>query len=88
MSCNQIIGWHKRHLLPTVTECNAIPDNKDEIPTPDIAMAHPHLRLIADQIPEPNVTPTSFCSLGEMYHHFTKFESLETEGETRHGHND
>ena len=43
---------HKRHLLPTVTECNAIPDNKDEIPTPDIAKAFPHLRPIADQIPE------------------------------------
>ncbi len=27
---------HKRHLLPTVTKCNAIPDNKDEIPTPAI----------------------------------------------------
>jgi hypothetical protein len=43
---------HKRQLLPTITECNAIPDNKDEIPTPDIAMAHPHLRPISDQIPE------------------------------------
>ena len=46
------LDGHKRHLLPTITECNAIPDNKDEIPTPDIAMAHPHLRPIADQIPE------------------------------------
>ena len=46
------VRGHKRHLLPTVTECNAIPDNKDEIPTPDIAKAFPHLRPIADQIPE------------------------------------
>jgi hypothetical protein len=58
------LDGHKRHLLPTITECNAISDNKDEIPTPDIAMAH----------------PTWFCSLGVMYHHFTKFESLKTEG--------
>ena len=43
---------HKGHLLPTVTECNAIPDNKDEIPTPDIARADPQLHCIADQIPE------------------------------------
>ena len=48
----ETLRGHKRHLLPTVTECNAIPDNKDEIPTPDIARAHPHLCPIADQIPE------------------------------------
>ena len=41
----------KQYLLPTVTECNAIPDNKDEIPTPDVAASHPHLRPIADLIP-------------------------------------
>ena len=46
------LDGHKRHLLSTITECNAIPDNKDEIHTPDIAMAHPHLRPIADEIPE------------------------------------
>ena len=42
----------KRYPLPTVIECTAIPDNKNEIPTPDIARAYPHLRPIAEYIPE------------------------------------
>lgn len=45
------LDGHKQHLLPTITECDAIPDNRDEIPTPDIARAHPHLQQIANQIP-------------------------------------
>ena len=49
----ETLDGHKPYLLPTVTECDAIPDNKDEIPSPDIAKAHPHLRPIANQIPEP-----------------------------------
>ena len=45
------LDGYKQHLLPTITECNAIPDNKDDIPTPDVAMAHPNHRPIADLIP-------------------------------------
>jgi len=32
-------------------ECNAIPNNRDEIPTPESAGFHPHLRGIAHKIP-------------------------------------
>ncbi|XP_026036546.1 uncharacterized protein LOC113029762 [Astatotilapia calliptera] len=37
--------------LPTLTECNQIPDNRSEIPTPEAAAAHHHLAHIAAQIP-------------------------------------
>ena len=46
------LNGHVQHQLPTITECDDIPDSKDEIPTPDVARAHPHLHQIADQIPE------------------------------------
>ena len=42
----------KRHQLSNVVECDAVPDSKEEIPTPQVARAHPHLRGIADEIPE------------------------------------
>ena len=42
----------KRHQLSNVVECNAVPDSKEEIPTPQVARARPHLRGIADEIPE------------------------------------
>ncbi|XP_073714235.1 uncharacterized protein [Misgurnus anguillicaudatus] len=37
--------------LPTLTECDLIPNNRDEIPTPEIAHNHIHLQAVADQIP-------------------------------------
>lgn len=37
--------------LPMLIECNAIPNNKDEIPTAEAASHHPHLRAIAAEIP-------------------------------------
>ena len=42
----------KSYCLPSVVECNCIPDNKSKIATPLIARAHSHLRHIADKIPE------------------------------------
>ncbi|XP_077080710.1 uncharacterized protein LOC143733040 [Siphateles boraxobius] len=38
-------------LLPILTECDQIPDNRDEIPTSEAVSAHPHLQAIASQIP-------------------------------------
>ena len=37
--------------LPTLIECNLIPNNRDEIPTPEAARSHMHLKSIADKIP-------------------------------------
>ena len=38
--------------LPSVIECNHIPHNRSEIPTPNIAKSYPHLRDIAGSIPD------------------------------------
>ena len=37
--------------LPPLLECNQIPNNRSEIPTPDAAHYHSHLRKIAHEIP-------------------------------------
>jgi len=36
--------------LPTVIECNEIPNNRNEIPTPDVARYHSHLQNISHKI--------------------------------------
>lgn len=41
-------------LLPTLTECDTIPQDKSEIPTPDMAKSFPHLIDIAHKIPSPD----------------------------------
>ncbi|XP_073769028.1 uncharacterized protein [Danio rerio] len=38
--------------LPSLIECNDIPNNRDEIPTPDVARSHTHLKSMAHFIPE------------------------------------
>lgn len=38
--------------LPSLTECNEIPNNRDEIPTPDVALHHAHLKSLAHLIPD------------------------------------
>ncbi|CAC5414711.1 unnamed protein product [Mytilus coruscus] len=38
--------------LPPVKECDNIPDNQAEIPTPDVVHHHPHLHDIAHQLTE------------------------------------
>ena len=38
-------------VLPTLTECNTIPQDKREIPTPSMARRFPHLTAIASEIP-------------------------------------
>lgn len=42
---------HSKLELPSILECNEIPNIPDEIPTPDVARHHSHLRDIADSIP-------------------------------------
>ena len=37
--------------LPTLVECDSIPQDKREIPTPEMARRFPHLQGIADEIP-------------------------------------
>ncbi|PFX13533.1 hypothetical protein AWC38_SpisGene22377 [Stylophora pistillata] len=42
----------RSYTLPVLTECEAIPDSREEIPTPNVVRALPHLQPIADEIPE------------------------------------
>lgn len=37
--------------LPTLIECDMLPDNRNEIPTPEAALYHSQLRDIAAEIP-------------------------------------
>lgn len=37
--------------LPPLIECNTLPDDRSEIPTPEIAMCFPHLTAVSDKIP-------------------------------------
>ena len=45
------VDGSKHHNLPPIIECDAIPNNRDEIPTPESLGYHPHLRGIAHKIP-------------------------------------
>ncbi len=38
--------------LPVMIECNEIPDNRSEIPTPAVARHYSHLKAIAENIPD------------------------------------
>ena len=38
--------------LPSLIECNDIPNNREEIPTPEVALHHAHLRSVALLIPD------------------------------------
>ncbi len=38
--------------LPPLIECNEIMSNRSEIPTPEVALSHAHLRSVAPYIPE------------------------------------
>ncbi len=38
--------------LPTLIECDMMPDDRSEIPTPDVTQYFPHLKSVADKIPE------------------------------------
>nr|XP_034328410.1 uncharacterized protein LOC117689956 [Crassostrea gigas] len=49
--CIQSMDGLAYHKLPPIIECNDIPDNVMEIPTPEVARAHPHLRHIANELP-------------------------------------
>ncbi|KAL2082436.1 hypothetical protein ACEWY4_022254 [Coilia grayii] len=50
--------------LPTLTECNDLPDNRAEIPTPNAALHQPHLAKIAEHIPELDPTAEILLLLG------------------------
>ncbi|XP_014829410.1 PREDICTED: uncharacterized protein LOC106907997 [Poecilia mexicana] len=50
--CIESMDGKTVQLLPSLLECNEIPDNRAEIPTPSAALYHEHLKPIAHLIPE------------------------------------
>lgn len=50
--------------LPTLIECNEIPDNKDEIPTAEVARCYSHLQDIAHLTPPINFNEKTLLLLG------------------------
>ena len=50
--------------LPLLLECDAIPNNRCEIPTPEAASHHPHLKAIAHMIPLLDQTAQILLLLG------------------------
>ena len=51
-------------IVPTLTECDTIPQDKREIPIPDMARSFPHLKAIAHEIPPINETAKIHLLLG------------------------
>lgn len=49
--CIQSMDGLAYHKLPPIIQCSDIPNNVMEIPTPEVARAHPHLRHIANELP-------------------------------------
>lgn len=53
--------------LPPLIECNEIPNNCSEIPTPEVALNHTHLKHIARHLPE--LDPQApYCALIKQGH--------------------
>ncbi len=52
--------------LPPLIECNEILNNRLEIPTPEVALCHPHLKPIARFIPKLDLMPKSYFCWGEI----------------------
>ena len=50
--------------LPTLVECDSIPEDKTEIPTPELARRFAHLRDIADEIPPADSSASIHILLG------------------------
>lgn len=46
------IDGKKVFSLPTLIECDMIPDDRNEIPSPAVGVHYPHLKAIANKIPE------------------------------------
>ena len=50
--------------LPTLIECDYIPSVREEIPTPEVARHHPHLRDIVEYIPPMDPTSNILLLIG------------------------
>lgn len=53
--------------LPPLIECNEIMSNQSEIPSPEVALSHAHLRTVAPYIPEPDPEAQILILLGKDF---------------------
>lgn len=51
--------------LPPLIECNTLPDDRSEIPTPEIAKCFPHLAAVSDKIPALDPSAPILLHLGQ-----------------------
>lgn len=51
--------------LPTLIECDMLPDDKSEIPTPEVARHYTHLKRVADKIPALDPSAAILILLGQ-----------------------
>ena len=49
--------------LPTLVECDQIPDEREEVPSPEAAYQHPHLRHLVNEIPAMGMNSEIFILL-------------------------
>ena len=63
------------YALPVLTECDAILDSREDIPSPSAAKAYPHLDSFADKTQRLKF----LCLLEEMHRPFAKSASPETD---------
>ncbi|XP_034547118.1 uncharacterized protein LOC117818374 isoform X1 [Notolabrus celidotus] len=50
--------------LPTLIECDLLPDNRSEIPSPEVTRHYPHLMCLTDKIPAPDPDASILLLLG------------------------
>lgn len=51
--------------LPPLIECNSLPDDRSEIPTPEVAVRFPHLTVVSDKIPPLDPSAPILLLLGQ-----------------------
>jgi hypothetical protein len=70
-----------KYSLETLLECDQIPSDRDEIPTPEIAQHHPHMAHIAKYIPKQDGTAPISLLIGrdapELHHVYEQITDKE-----------
>ncbi len=83
----EFIDGSARLQLPTVIECNQIPEVREEIPSPEIAEHYPHLSDITNYIPPVEMVHHFFYSLVVTYPKLTMYSISVLVYEIHHMHN-
>ena len=82
------VDGSKHHNLPPIVECDANLNNRDEIPTPEAAGFHPHLRGIAQKIPKIDKEADILLIIGRDVPPCIRSMNPATDQGMLHGHRD